>query len=421
MLTLPATGWRFTPEAARLKVPYGTVEGETEPLWLAPERLSQRDWWLIGPFPYGDHEGFFREFPPEHEFKPDAKYTGAHGEVGWEWCSAPDYIVRPREAMGKGRGSAQGVYYAYANVWSPTGRRAKLSVAFADSLSVWWNDEIKLSVHRHPKWVLLRDCWAETRDIQVRAGWNTVRLKLGPSFESQTAFMFRLLDESGATLREVTYAREQTPVAASEPRSKRLTVAIPPGAVSLEVPAFRKPFRLMIEGQTVSAAPKASVPLPLNAKACVFEVESGDEPERAVAFRTGTVPFTLQCWTDSALAHYSGTAIYETDFQLPPGARGQKLALDLGAVGLAAEAWVNGKQVGERAWRPFWFDISKAVRTGNNTLRIRVANSNAGWEAQGGTIYGKGSWGLKYNTERDRLPTLHPNGLEGPVEIMLGD
>ena len=99
----------------------------------------------------------------------------------------------------------------------------------------------------------------------------------------------------------------------------------------------------------------------------------------------------------------------------------QKLALDLGAVGLAAEAWVNGKKVGERAWRPFWFDISKAVRAGNNTLRIRVANSNAGWEAQGGTIYGKGSWGLKYNTERDRLATLHPNGLEGPVVIMVGD
>jgi hypothetical protein len=323
--------------------------------------------------------------------------------------------------MGKGRVSAQGVYYAFANVWSPTERRAKLSVAFADSMSVWWNDELKLSVHQHPKWVLLRDCWAETREVQVRAGWNTVRLKLGPSFESQTAFMFRLLDESGATLRDVTYAREQAPVTAGEPRSKRLTVAIPPGAVSLEVPAFRKPFRLTIEGQAVSAAPKSSVPLPLNTRACVFEVEGGDEPERAVAFRSGTVPFTLHSWTDSALAHYSGTAIYEKDFQLPQGARGQKLALDLGAVGLAAEAWVNGKKVGERAWRPFWFDISKAVRAGNNTLRIRVANSNAGWEAQGGTIYGKGSWGLKYNTERDRLATLHPNGLEGPVEIMLGD
>ena len=134
----------------------------------------------------------------------------------------------------------------------------------------------------------------------------------------------------------------------------------------------------------------------------------------------GRCPITLQCWTDSALAHYSGTAIYETSFQLPRGARGKSLRLDLGVVGLAAEAWVNGKKVGERAWRPFRFDISKAVRAGNNTLRIRVANSNAGWQAQGGTIYSQGSWGLKYSTERDRLATLHPNGLEGPVEIIVG-
>ena len=102
----------------------------------------------------------------------------------------------------------------------------------------------------------------------------------------------------------------------------------------------------------MSASPKASVLLPANARACDFEVESGDEPERSVAFRSGTVPFTLQCWTDSALAHYSGTALYETDFQMPRDARGKNLALDLGAVGLAAEAWVNGKKVGERAWRP---------------------------------------------------------------------
>jgi hypothetical protein len=428
LLTLPASGWRFTPEAAQLEVPYAKVEGEAEPLWLAPERLSQREWWLIGPFPYGDHEGFFREFPPEREFKPESKYAGASGEVSWEWCAAPDYIVRPREAMK--RGGAFGVYYAFANVWSPTARRAKLSAAFADSLSVWWNDELKLSKHQHPKWLLQRDCWAETRDIEVRQGWNTVRLKLGPSFESQTAFMFRLIDESGATLRDVVYAREQTLVAAAEAQSKRLTVAIPPAAISLEVPAFRKPFRLVIEGRPVDAKSKSKVALPPTARSprgvwpvtprgeCVFEIESGDEPERAIAFGSGTVPFTLQCWTDSALVHFSGSAIYETEFELPRSAQRRKLRLDLGEVGLAAEAWVNGRKVGERAWRPFRFDISQAARSGKNTLRIRVANSNAGWQAQGGTIYGKGAWGLKYSTELDRLPTLRPNGLEGPVRLV---
>ena len=418
LLTLPASDWRFTPEAARVEVPYASVEGETEPLWLAPERLAQREWWLIGPFAYDDHQGFFREFPPEREFQPASKYLGAFGEVGWKWCASTDYIVRPREALGLERASSFGVYYAFAHVWSPTAQRATLSVAFADSLSVWWNDELKLSEHRHPKWLLLRDCWAETRALQVRPGWNTVRLKLGPSLESQTAFLFRLTDESGATLRDVVYARDPTPAATTAPQRKRLTVAIPPGATALTVPAFHNPFRLLMDGRALVAEPATRLPLPASARACVFEIESGDEPERPVAFPSGTGPFTLQSWTDSALGNYSGTALYETEFELPRAARGRRLVLDLGEVGLAAEVWVNGKKAGERAWRPFRFDVTHGVRPGKNALRIRVANSNAGWLAQGGTIYSKGSWGLKYNTERDRLDTLRPNGLEGPVRLV---
>ena len=87
-------------------------------------------------------------------------------------------------------------------------------------------------------------------------------------------------------------------------------------------------------------------------------------------------------------------------------------------MGLAAEVWVNGEKTGERAWRPFRFDITRQAKAGRNTLRVRVANSNAGWLAQGDTVYQKGSWGLKYRTERDRIPFMRPNGLEGPVRVV---
>ena len=141
-------------------------------------------------------------------------------------------------------------------------------------------------------------------------------------------------------------------------------------------------------------------------------------PEQAVCLPTHPAVFSLQSWTDSALANYSGTALYETSFEMPALAAGKKLFLDLGAVGVAAEVWLNGRKVGERAWSPFRFEIGQAVRVGRNSLRIRVANSDAGWQAQGGTVYPKGSWGLHYQTERDRLPTIRPNGLEGPVCIL---
>jgi hypothetical protein len=166
------------------------------------------------------------------------------------------------------------------------------------------------------------------------------------------------------------------------------------------------------------------VRLPAGAQTCTFEVSADDTPEHPISFGTGSVPFPLQCWTDSALAHFSGSAWYETEFTFA-GAFGEtaqtdksKLILDLGTVGLAAEVWVNGQSVGSRAWRPFRFDISTAIRPGKNRLRVRLTNSNAGWLAQGDTLYAKGSWGLKFTTERDRLSAVHPNGLEGPVRIL---
>ena len=95
------------------------------------------------------------------------------------------------------------------------------------------------------------------------------------------------------------------------------------------------------------------------------------------------------------------------------------LFLDLGAVGVAAEVWLNGKKLGERAWKPFRFEMSGKAVTGMNRLKIRVSNSDAGWKSKKlNTIYPKGSWGLKYRTELDRLNTIRPNGLEGPVRIL---
>ncbi len=371
-MTLPRTGWRLTLEAPEIRVPYAQRADDPEPVWLAPERLSNRQWWLIGPFPYDDHQGFFRAYPPEGEFKPAAKYQGALGEVGWKWSESPTYSVTLRDRT-------PGVYYAHAFVYSPVARRANLLTAFADSMKVWWNGELKLDIHRHPKWSLMRDAWAERRPIEVRRGWNRVLLKIGPSLMAPTAFMFRIVDEAGATLQDLAYAREETlpPV---EMKRERLTVAIPPGA-----------------------------------GAGTFTIDSAEEPEHPVAFRTKTVPFTLQSWTDCGLAHYSGSAIYETEFDFQ--GTGKQVFLDLGEVGVAAEVWLNGEKVGERAWRPFRFDISRQVRR-ENKLRIRVANSDAGWQSQGDTIYPRGSWGLRYKTERDRLQAIRPNGLEGPVRIL---
>jgi hypothetical protein len=380
LLTLPPIGWRFTPEAREILVPYAETTHSKKLVWLQPERLSNNKWWLIGPFPFDDHRGFYTPYPPEKGFDPNGKYPGAAGEVAWSWWESPTYFVTIREGLRQGNN--RGVYYAFAYVYSPSARRGKLLAAFADSMRAWWNGEMRLSLHRHPKWLLMRDSWAERADIDIRQGWNTVLLKIGPSLMVPTAFMFRITAENGETLRDLVCAREQA-LPPSQPPDEPLTVAIPPG--------------------TTGAPPS---------------IDTSRVPEHPIAFRSATVPFTLQSWSDSALAYYSGRATYETEFLLPALPRGKQVFVDLGEVGAAAEVWLNGSPAGERAWRPFRFDVTKLIKPGKNSLKIRVANSDAGWQSQGDTIYPRGSWGLKYLTERDRLATIRPNGLEGPVRIV---
>lgn len=48
--------------------------------------------------------------------------------------------------------------------------------------------------------------------------------------------------------------------------------------------------------------------------------------------------------------------------------------IDLGKVCHVAEVWVNGQPVGSRLWGPYVFDISAAVKSGKNDIKVRVAN-----------------------------------------------
>jgi len=58
-------------------------------------------------------------------------------------------------------------------------------------------------------------------------------------------------------------------------------------------------------------------------------------------------------------------------------AAGEKVTLDLGEVREFAEVEVNGQQVGVRLWPPYRFDITGALKKGNNRLRIGVTNTRA--------------------------------------------
>ncbi|MBI5835279.1 MAG: hypothetical protein HZB16_23475 [Armatimonadetes bacterium] len=80
----------------------------------------------------------------------------------------------------------------------------------------------------------------------------------------------------------------------------------------------------------------------------------------------------LEDWKAWGLARFSGRLDYTCEMDAPKV--DGSVYLDLGRVAAAAQVWVNGQSVGDRLWGPYRFDVSKVLRPGRNTVRIRVAN-----------------------------------------------
>jgi hypothetical protein len=82
--------------------------------------------------------------------------------------------------------------------------------------------------------------------------------------------------------------------------------------------------------------------------------------------------------TNAGVKFFSGTATYTKTFDWKPAAkkRKQKIEtwLDLGEVEVMAQVKLNGHDLGILWQAPFRADITDAVKPGNNTLEIRVAN-----------------------------------------------
>lgn len=92
-------------------------------------------------------------------------------------------------------------------------------------------------------------------------------------------------------------------------------------------------------------------------------------------------------WTLQGLETWSGAVAYMQDLvieEIPSG----RLILDLGEVRGTVEVEVNGCLVGERFCAPWRFNVTNAVHTGTNAIRVTVFNSLAPWlGATSPTIY----------------------------------
>jgi hypothetical protein len=129
---------------------------------------------------------------------------------------------------------------------------------------------------------------------------------------------------------------------------------------------------------------------------------------------------SLISWSEQAdtdVKYFSGTARYSKSFALPAKDNSATYLLDLGEVKNLAEVIVNGQSLGIVWKMPFRVDISKALKSGENQLEIRVANT---WVNR---LIGD----AQPDAEKTTFTTmpfyradspLVPSGLLGPVKVI---
>lgn len=95
-------------------------------------------------------------------------------------------------------------------------------------------------------------------------------------------------------------------------------------------------------------------------------------PEEPVIYHS------LEDWTVSAdeqIKYYSGTAVYSNRFNLTELPKKEQVLIDLGKVSAMAKVTVNGTFVGGVWTPPYRLDISKAIKPGENEVKIEVVNT----------------------------------------------
>jgi hypothetical protein len=84
----------------------------------------------------------------------------------------------------------------------------------------------------------------------------------------------------------------------------------------------------------------------------------------------------LKSWEDLGVSAFAGTALYRKEFTAPP-AKGP-VFLKCENVRDYARARLNGVDLDAHGWRPYRWEITKALKPGANVLEIEVQGAGGG-------------------------------------------
>jgi hypothetical protein len=129
----------------------------------------------------------------------------------------------------------------------------------------------------------------------------------------------------------------------------------------------------------------------------------------------------LTDWSKNAndsIRYYSGTAYYHNTFKVGEVEKGKRYIINLGLVHAIAKVTVNGMEIGGGWTPPYTIDITRAIRSGENKLEIKVVNT---WVNRlvGDSLLPVSQRKATVLFGPDPRNGLESSGLLGPVKIEL--
>jgi alpha-L-rhamnosidase/Glycosyl hydrolase 2 galactose-binding domain-like len=431
----PASDTFIGPEAPRVKYRAEPVATDKRPDWQAAD-FDDRDWQVVSNTvgPYWQTLGPFELAYDSAALRQkiiDGPQDAAPVEIGgksvpwspyrysWKWGVERVGIQSGSDGLGPvspdilvfdaPRGGEPAVRYLTTRVFAP--REMKTFLHFGGAADrtprkAWVNGDEVVAVEG--------DKAKAIGPVVLGEGWNRVALRLvQPTAKRLATFA-------------VFYPGERTP---EQPRfmplsrwfesSKGLTYDFrsagakavgwyrflaPPGARAASLNLVAESVEAWVNGQETPVvggvlrlpegiAEAARVALRVKHKPGYYEGAAFTDP---IAFDCGRGQIPAGDWSQFGLAFYSGGVTYIKTVSLTKEQLAHRVMLDLDDARTSAEVTVNGRSVGVRLGRPYAFDISEALKPGDNEIRVQVLNTLANymhaqptkWVYEGQTVSG---------------------------------
>jgi len=422
--------WTVTVEATTIDLPYAQVREDPagrglkerwyaktgnkaswNRLWLSPQVRSMRAWNVIGLFPNPDDHGLEEAYAPENDAGVDysQEYIGKDGlQLHWVEIDAAEISLVPLASSWGGTiaveggpygpsnfivdyGGAlrapvmQGTVYLQTNVYHPEGGDAVMLLGTNHPTAVFLNQQKVYSRFVRPLYFDHIDGFATRIPIKLKSGWNNILIKFlhnSPDDGKAPQFNCRIEQANGAAIDGLVTSSRVADNPQAAPQGYRwLTFAIPPVARALRIPPLKDACLVFVGNKQVAAAEE--IALPRGARNVTVRVAAREQLDRPFVLVTAPATLPLGTWKVPGLENFSGTMLYEKTVDVPASLLAERVQLDCGVIGVCAEAWVNGKPLGKRAWSPFVFDVTEQLHPGKNQLKVRVANTEGNARAVG--------------------------------------